>query len=135
MLTNNRLFSLWCVLAGGILLVSTLPGSTSIYQFIAPFDANRWIHFFAYASIAAIPVAGWRSKSNVLLSFILPILSIVLELVQSHLPGSPVRGQNVPADLFGMAAGILLGWNIRTIRNSARSLGSINSDESHSETI
>lgn len=135
MLANNRLFFLWCALSGGIFFVSILPGGTPLYQFIASYDANRWIHFLVYASAATIPVAAWKPKSRVLLSFVPLILGVFLELLQAHFFGSPTRGQNVPGDLFGMAAGILFGLNLRVMRKSARSLGSVRSDPSGPGTI
>jgi hypothetical protein len=43
-----------------------------------------------------------------------------------------VRPQNASADLFGIAAGILLGLNIRMMRNSAKSFENASSDSSRS---
>lgn len=57
-----------------------------------------------------------------MLSFIPLIMSIMLESLQAGLPIPVPRTQTIPADLFGVAAGILLGLNIRTIRNAARPL-------------
>jgi hypothetical protein len=120
MLTNNRLFYLWCVLTVGIVLISILPGSSWIYHFLAAYDSNRWAHFLAYGAVAAIPVAAWKRKASILLSLIPAIISIVLGSWQAHNPVLMVRTQNVPADLFGIAAGVLLGLNIRVMRNSEK---------------
>jgi hypothetical protein len=43
-----------------------------------------------------------------------------------------VRTQNVPANLFGIAAGVLLGLNIRMMRNSEKSIDNVRSDSSRS---
>jgi hypothetical protein len=131
-MTNDRLFYPWCFLAGVIFLVSILSSGSPVYHLIATVDSNRWIHFFAYASMATIPVAVWKGKTNVLLSFIPAIMSIVLELLQDHFGGPFIRTQNVSADLFGIAAGVLLGLNIRVMRNPAKSLNSVSSTPSRS---
>ena len=132
MLTNNRLFYLWCVLTGGVILISVLPGSSLIDHFLAAYDSNRWAHFLAYASVATIPVTAWKSRTSILFSLIPALVSIALELWQSHMPGPMVRMQNVPADLFGIAAGVLLGLNIRMMRNSEKSIDNVRSDSSRS---
>ena len=134
MFRNKRLFYLWCVLTAGIVLISILPGSSWLYHFLAAYDSRRWAHFLAYASVASIPVAAWKRKASILLSLIPPIISIFLELRQAYIPGPMIHAQNVPADLFGIAAGVLLGLNIRVMRNSAKSIDKTSSDSSISVT-
>jgi VanZ family protein len=99
----------------------------------AAYDSSRWAHFFAYVLVAAIPVAAWRYRRDVAFCLIPVILSIAFESLQTHIPGSVIRMQNISADLFGTAAGILLGLNIRMMRNSAKSPDDVNSDPSRSE--
>ena len=134
MLTNNRLFYLWCVLTGGVILISVFPGGSLIDHFLAAYDSNRWAHFLAYAPVATIPVAVWKSRTRILCGLIPALVNIALELWQSHMPGPMVRTQNVPADLFGIAAGVLLGLNIRMMRNSEKSIDNVRSDSSRSAT-
>jgi len=130
----GRLFYLWCVLVGGILLVSILPAGSWIYRSIAGFDSNRWVHFLAYALAASIPVAAWKRRKNILLSLIPVLMSTALEAVQAAISEPIVRTQNVPADLFGIAAGILLGLNIRTMHKTAKSTVGVDSDASRPTT-
>ena len=132
MLTRNRLLYFWCVLTVGVVLVSALPGSGWINGFLAPYDSNRWAHFLAYASVATIPVAALKRRSIILLSLIPAMTGVSFELWQAYIPGTMVRPQNAPADLFGIAAGILLGLNIRMMRNSAKSFENASSDSSSS---
>jgi len=132
MLTNNRLLYLWCALTGGIVLVSILLGSSWIYSLIAAYDSNRWVHFFAYASVAAIPIAAWKRRITMAYSLVPPLLSIAIASSHVYFPGPVVRVENIPADIFGIAAGILLGLNIRMMRRSAKSLENSGSDRSHS---
>ena len=119
MLTNTRLGYLWCGLTGGILLMSSLPGSSLIYKVVAAHDLIRWVHFIAYALVASIPVAAWRLWTSVLASFAIAVLGIAFELLHAFIQGCAIFPQNVLADLFGVACGILLGMNIRVMRNSA----------------
>ena len=132
MLTNNRLLYLWCILTGGIVFVSILPGSSWIYSFIAAYDSNRWVHFFAYASVAAIPIAAWKRRIGMVYSLLPLLLSVAIASSHVYFPGPRVRIENVPADIFGIAAGILLGLNIRMMRSSAKSLDHVSSDPSGS---
>jgi len=134
MLTKNRLLYLWCALTVGIVFIAILPGGNSIYQLLAAYDANRWVHFLAYAWVVAIPVAAWRRAASILLSLVPAIFAIALEAVQAHIPGPIVRTSNIPADLFGVAAGVLLGLNLRMMRNSAKLPGREPSDSPRSVT-
>ena len=134
-MSNTRLRYLWCVLAGGILLYSLLPGSSWIYRMIATYDSNRWVHFVAYCAVAALPVAVCRRRPKLILALLIAAVCIALELVQVYISRPIVRPQNVAADLFGLAAGILLGSNIRKLYASARSASQIApSTSSQSET-
>ena len=132
MVTNNRLFYLWCVLSVAIVLISILPGSSRIYHILAAYDSDRWVHFLAYGAVATIPFAAWKRKASILLSLSPAIISIVLGSWQAHNSGHMIRTRNVPADLFGIAAGILLGLNIRVMRNSEKPVETLSSDSSRS---
>jgi hypothetical protein len=116
----GRFLYIWCLLIWAILLVSSLQHARSVYQYIAPLDLSRWIHFLAYAAVVALPIAAWVRKKSILLSFIAPILSIAIEATQAGIPLPALRMQTIPADLFGIGAGILLGLNIRMMHRSTR---------------
>jgi hypothetical protein len=116
------------VLISGIFLISIVPARSWIYQSVASFYSDRWVHFLAYASIAAIPVGTWKKRHGILLSFLPAIFCLVVEYVQGQAPGRIVTTHNVTADLFGIAAGILLGLNIRVMRSSTKTTDHANSD-------
>jgi uncharacterized membrane protein len=132
MLRNNPLTYLWCLVIGGVFLLSILRGDSSIYHFFAAWDSSRWVHFLAYTLVTAIPVAACTYRRDVLVCLVPAIMSITFESLQMHVLGLNVRTQIIVAGLFGIAAGILLGLNIRVMRNSARSLENGRSDSSHS---
>ncbi len=127
MLKKNRLVYLWCLSLGGILFLSILRGSSWYYDSIAAVDSSRWAHFLAYALVATIPVAAWRYRRDVAFCLVPVLMSVALESLQMHTPGPVAHIHNVSADIFGIAAGILLGLNLRIMRNSAKS-----SDNAHS---
>lgn len=60
--------------------------------------------------------------------FLPAIYCLVVEYVQGQAPGRIVTTHNVTADLFGIAAGILLGLNIRVMRSSTKTNDHANSD-------
>lgn len=120
--TNNLPFRIWCSIIIGVFLFEVLPGPNWIYSSVAIFDKNRWLHFLVYMGIVAIPFANWRNKANILLSLIPPFLTYSLEYVQSSFYGPHIRYRNLSADLFGIAAGVLLGLNLRVLRSSRDSL-------------
>ena len=135
MLRNNLLTYLWCLVIGGVFLLSILRGDPSTHHFLAAWDSSRWLHFLAYTLITAIPVAACRYRRDVLFCLVPVIMSITFESLQTHVPGLTVRTQIVVAGLFGIAAGILLGLNIRVMQSSVRSLENGQSGSSDSAML
>jgi hypothetical protein len=84
------------------------------------YDSSHWIHFVIYALVAVIPVVAWRKRANIMFSLAMPVLGATSELLQALIPGIVGRSQYGIADLFGVAAGILLGANIRMTYSSAK---------------
>jgi len=135
MLTKMRLRYLWYVLICGILLMSILPVSSSIYKVVVAYDANRWIHFLVYAAVASLPAAAWKRRSSKLLAMAIIGLCIAVEPLRTLIPGPIVRPQNALADLFGVVAGILLALNLRRMRTSAKSDNNASPDPSRSTSL
>jgi hypothetical protein len=127
MLTKKRLFVIWCVLICAIIWIAFLPVDSSIHRFAVQYDSNRWLRFLVYASISAIPVSSWKSRITLVTSLLIPVLGMCIELWQTHVQASSGLSMNITPDLFGVAAGVLFGMNIRVMRKSAlksRDLGS-----------
>ena len=133
-MTNNRIFYLWLLLITGIFLIAVFHDSSRMHSAAAFYDSNRWFHFLAYASVVAIPVTVSRRGTSLLFTFIPVIVCIAIESSQSSSSWTMVHTQMIPADLFGVAAGILLGLNLRTMRGSTQSLNDLRSDRSHTAT-
>jgi hypothetical protein len=122
MLTRNRSFYFWCVIMSGLILITILPDNAALHDLVSGYDSNRWAHFISYATVITIPVALWRRKIGVLLSLVTVFVAMALEFLPIHVPGEMAHTQSIPADLFGIAAGILLGLNIRAMRRSAKAI-------------
>ena len=116
---SNRIMmrAFWCSLLGAALILSNLPAEGWPYEEIAYYASNHWFHFLLYAAIVAIPVTMWKRKYRFMLSLVAVLLVIALGSLQTFIPGHWNRSQNAMPDLFGVAAGVLLGLNLRMIRD------------------
>jgi putative effector of murein hydrolase len=101
---------------GAALILSNLPAAGWPYDEIIPYASNHWFHFVMYAAIVAIPVTMWKRKYRFMLSLVAVLVVIALGSLQTFIPGHANRSQNAMPDLFGVAAGVLLGLNLRMIR-------------------
>jgi putative effector of murein hydrolase len=117
MSSRNLLRIFWCSLLGAALVFSNLPANGSPYEEINVYVCNHWFHFLLYAAIVAIPVTMWKRKYRFMLSLVAVLLVIALGSMQTFIPGHLNRSQNAMPDLFGVAAGVLLGLNLRMIRD------------------
>jgi hypothetical protein len=106
----------WFALVGVVLVLTNLPGRSWFYHVMFPYNSNRWLHFILYSIMAAIPVVAWRRWSIVLSSLVGVLLVVAVGSLQAFLPGHLTRPQPALPDLFGIAAGILLGLNLRMMR-------------------
>jgi hypothetical protein len=107
----------WCTMLGAALILSNLPAEGWPYEAINQYTSNHWFHFLLYAAIMAIPVTVWKRKYRFMLSLVAVLLVIALGSLQTFVPGHGNRSQNAMPDLFGVAAGVLLGLNLRMIRD------------------
>ncbi len=134
---NTRLRLIWYVLVGGVLLMSIRPGSSWLYQVISTNELNRWVHFLAYILLVAIPFASWKGRTGGALSLLVAALGIGLEVTQALISGPmlALAPDNVTADLFGVAAGTLLGYNIRLLRSSGTRPADVKPTTSSSSSV
>ena len=111
-----NLFLIWCVLILAIVWIAVLPSDSLVHHLAVEYDSNRWLRFLAYASIVAIPVSSWRTRTRIAISVMPALIGMGLEVWQTHVHGAFGRSENVTPDLFGIAAGVLFGLNIRMMR-------------------
>lgn len=135
MTTKLRFRYAWILLAGGNLFMSLLPGRSWLYQVLSAYYASDWTRFLVYAAAASIPCAAWRTKRRMLYSLLVVILSIVSEVLRALVLGPSVHPELIPADLFGIAAGVLLGLNLRHMSASAGSDAALTESQRRSTIV
>lgn len=132
MLTERRLRYAWCAATSGLVLISVFPGSSWMCEIFGSSDQNRWIHFLSFGTVVAISFVVLRRRTGILTSLAIVATGIAVEFLQKFIPGSNIQGQNILADLFGAAGGILLGLNLRAMRRSAKADKTLGSRHSQS---
>lgn len=113
----------WWIFVCGIFAVTLLDSSRQKFQFETTLDSSRWFHFLIYASLATVSLLAFKKWRTVLGSLIILALATIAEAFHAGIPLITLRSQTVPADLFGIAAGILLGLNIWMLRSSPKPVG------------
>jgi hypothetical protein len=117
-----RLSIIWCVLAGVVLVMTTSRGEHWIGHVTDQYCPNRWVHFLLYAAVTAIPCAKWRTKRWLLCCFSVVGACIAYGLIHIIVSGPNVDTEGVVSNLFGVAAGVLLGLNLRYSRNHTKAV-------------
>lgn len=114
----GRWFYLWCILACLIVVIPMLHYAHVESGNLFPFDSSRWIHFLIYAAAVAVPIGLWERGLEIYLSLAPVVVAIAIDSLASGPLLRAVRPQMIPAELFGIAAGILLGLNLRLMRKA-----------------
>lgn len=124
---NNhlRLRYAWVVLTGGVFIMSALPAGSWLGQVTAPYCTNPWLRFVAYAAIVSIPCAQGRIRSCLLSCLLAAGFSIACGVLHTDAGGPADAMGRILPDIFGLAAGALLGLNIRLLRSSARTVADV----------
>jgi len=112
----NRLWlrCVWALLVAAALLISFLGN----VLFTSP-PANRWLHFLVYAAATSIPCALWRTKGAVIFSLAIVCCSVMSGTAIAIWSWYGVRAESTVSDFFGIAAGLLLGVNLRVAWNAS----------------
>jgi len=112
----NRLWlrCVWAVLVAGALLISIFGN-----VLFTSFPANRWLHFLVYVAVTSIPCAIWRTKGAVVFSLAIIGCCVMSGTAVAIWNWYGVRAESTVSDFFGIAAGVLLGVNLRLSRNAS----------------
>jgi hypothetical protein len=112
----NRLWlrCVWALLVAGALLISFLGN-----VLFTSSPANRWLHFLVYAAVTSIPCAVWRGKGAVVFSLAIVACCVMSGAAIAIGNWHGVRAESSVSDFFGIAAGVLLGMNLRLSRNAS----------------
>ncbi|MGO9336300.1 MAG: hypothetical protein ACLPY1_02210 [Terracidiphilus sp.] len=122
--TSSRLQQLWGLLVGMIVLASLLPYLGIHTNFLDTYFNGHWVHFLAYVAASFLPLLAWRRNTGVALSMGMVALGTGLEIVRATLDGRSPDIQYIVINALGVAAGILLGLNILTLRSRRSQVGS-----------
>lgn len=117
---NSRLprLPVWVAFAGGVLVLFAVPDGSPVGELLAPCLASHWARFGAFAAVAAVPCFAWRFRTWAFCSAALAFAVLcALPNVLFHWP--PASQEMAVSALFGIAAGILLGLNLRFLRHPA----------------
>ncbi|MGB7549858.1 MAG: hypothetical protein WBM14_19140 [Terracidiphilus sp.] len=110
----------WCVLVGAIALAYLLPGDSLHKPPLNAYVDSGWAHFFVYLVAATLPLLAWKRRTGLAVSLGVAILSVVLQVLRGLNAGRAADFDGTVINLFGIAAGILLGLNIVAHRSRSK---------------
>jgi len=113
----------WYALIGAVGFMSLLPTASLHDPSLGTHINGNWIHFLAYATLAVFPIVVWRIRTGLVLTFGMAILSIGLQVLRGLVAGHITDLQGTMINLLGIAAGVLLGLNLLTLRSSCEEAG------------
>jgi len=108
------------VMTAGLVVGSLLPGGASLHDpRVAPYVDGDWVHFIVYLMVAALPMLVWKVRRGIGISIGLAAVSVLLQVVHGQISAQTTDAHSIVVNLLGIAAGILLGLNLRAIRSRA----------------
>lgn len=116
-LTRLSLRLYWCLLVGAIVCVSLLPAPNIPRNLLWAYFDRYWAHFLVYAAVTIFPLLSWQRKTALVLSLGTAALSAILEMLHGAVTDHAVSIEGIVVNLLGVAAGVLLGLNILTLRS------------------
>ena len=118
--TSYSLQLLWGVIVVAIVVVSLFPRSGIQASFLGANLNRHWVEFLAYVAVSILPLLAWRRRAGLTISIGMAVLAAGLEIIRALLEGRSPGIQYIAVSSFGIAAGILLGLNILTLRSRVR---------------
>jgi hypothetical protein len=116
-LTSSRLQQLWGLLVIAIVLAALSPLLGIHNNILDPYFNGHWVHFLAYMAVSFLSLLAWRRNTGVALAMGMALLGAALEIVHAIAEGGSPDIQCIVINGLGIAAGILLGLNILTLRS------------------
>ena len=110
----------WCVLIAVIALASLFSGEIMHKPPLNAYIDSGWAHFFAYMAAAALPLLAWKRRVGIAVALGVAVLSVLLQILRGLVAGHVVDFDATVINLLGIAAGILLGFNIIAHRSRSK---------------
>lgn len=105
------------------MVLSAVPDSSRLGIVLAPHFANPWVLFLTYTAVAVLPSVAWRVRTW-LLSCLVLACAVVCGLPHILFGWALSPAERIIPDLFGIAAGVLLGLNLRMFVHPIRPVSS-----------
>jgi glycopeptide antibiotics resistance protein len=134
-LSSRRLQIYWWLLAGTIVLLSLLPHPAIPSTPLGAYLNSYWAHFLVYLAVSVLPVLAWPRKTGLMISLGVAVISVGLEILRGLFIYRSFHVEDIIVNLFGVAAGILLGWNILTLRSRMSQVDGSGASSSHSDLL
>ena len=133
-LTETHFRALAVLLMAGIALIWLLP-FIGIEITVNDLSLDEeWVHFLVYALAATLCLLAWRSPRPLVIAWSLFALSVVLQILHNYKLGRHIDVSTICVNLLGIAAGVLLGFNLRTLRSQLKQQISLNPYQPNDQT-
>lgn len=116
-LTDTRLQLLWGLLVGATVLGSLLPYLGIHSNILSAYLNPHWLHFLVYTAVSFLPLIAWRRNTGLVLSMGMAVPATGLEIARAVAEVRSPNIEHIVINTLGIAAGILLGLNIVTLRS------------------
>jgi hypothetical protein len=133
--TSRSLQLCWWLLSGTIVCVSLVPHSKFPSNPLWGYFNWYWAHFLVYVAVSILPLLAWRPRTGFLIALGGGALSAGLEIFRGLVWEGSVRFEDIAINMLGVAAGILLGLNILTLRSRTDTINGRTADGSHSSVL
>lgn len=108
---------LWLVAAVGVAVGSLVPELSPSDRQLVFFGLDKWLHLFAYAALAALPLMALPGRRSALgAAFAMIPFGIGIEIAQNHVPGRLGSIDDAVTDAIGVLLGMAIGLALRQDR-------------------
>ncbi|HWA96664.1 MAG TPA: hypothetical protein VG844_18855 [Terracidiphilus sp.] len=111
---------IWLFLIVLISIATLWSGISGVHSPLGAIIGHRWAHFLIYLAVGCIAFLAWKMATALAISFGVAIVSVALQVAKASLAHVSADKHALVVNLFGVAAGVLLGLNILTFRTNAQ---------------
>jgi hypothetical protein len=115
--TSSRLQLLWGLLVAAIVLGALLPYLGVHANILSVYFNAHWLHFLVYTAVSFLPLFAWRRNAGLALSIGMAVPATGLEIARAVVEARSPNIEHIVINTLGIAAGILLGLNVLTLRS------------------
>ena len=118
MITSSRtqLRLIWYAMAFAVLAIGLALQMRWLPMSLRGMVANRWFLFTEFGLLSAYPVYLWRKFVSVVLSMAATAVILAVNTTAVFVPQYKTEQHIIGPEVLGVAAGVLLGLNLRGVR-------------------